>query len=596
MKGRPTETWPDTPPHQRAKPKKDRFAPVSNERPLFSFSSRGIALPNLIPCLPVHIERSPHMQKDSGPIPAPIGTSASPNVTLRRSPARSRPPGRAVKRLVLAVVLLAIVASGAALLLLPAVDSLRSDVITHTVQYGDLHLTFNEPGSLQSAANTNIVCRVKARTRGSTVASTLKWIIEEGTAVETGDVLAQLDDSGLAEDLRAQKIVVAQAHADLVQAEQNMAIVVSQNEGDIQSARVVLELAELDYQKYVKADCEQARQDILGRLSSAQVDVQMWRDRLAWSRRMLKKGYLTPNQVTSDKSGLASSEIALDNVREELRLLDEFTKRRTVTDLQSKVAEARRALERVQEQAHAKQLQAQIDRLAKESVLRIQDSRLHTIEEEIQHCTISAPHAGMVVYFNSEQSRYGSGASQGVIAQGEPVREGQLLMRIPDLTQMIVETQIHETMLAHVHGGERVVIRVHAFPDRVLHGFVKYVSAVPSLREWVWADRKVYPAKIAINEPPADLKPDMTADVTIEADRPLEHVLAVPVEAVVAPPKHGDPGKCFVMTQHGPQQREVVVGLSDTTMVEVKKGLEVGDEVVLNPATLLEGMREEGVH
>jgi len=37
----------------------------------------------------------------------------------------------------------------------------------------------------------------------------------------------------------------------------------------------------------------------------------------------------------------------------------------------------------------------------------------------------------MVVYFVPEQARGGVGGQQAIVAQGESVREGQKLMRIP---------------------------------------------------------------------------------------------------------------------------------------------------------------------
>ena len=40
-------------------------------------------------------------------------------------------------------------------------------------------------------------------------------------------------------------------------------------------------------------------------------------------------------------------------------------------------------------------------------------------------------------------------------------------------------------------------------------------------------------------------------------------------------------------TPEGPQDREVVIGLSNEKLAEVKSGLEEGDQVVLNPRVLL---------
>ena len=43
----------------------------------------------------------------------------------------------------------------------------------------------------------------------------------------------------------------------------------------------------------------------------------------------------------------------------------------------------------------------------------------------------------------------------------------------------------------------------------------------------------------------------------------------------------------FVSTPEGPREREITIGLSNETAVEVKDGLSDGDEVVLNPKVLL---------
>jgi len=188
-----------------------------------------------------------------------------------------------------------ILVTGGALFVFPSVDLSRNKWITQKVQYGSMQLAFAEHGTSQSVSNTDVVCRVKARARGTSVASTLKWVIENGTPVQNGDVLARLDDSGFEEDLRLQRMNVTKARSDWIQAEENLTIVLSQNQGDLQTAQVTLELAEIDLQKYLKGDYEQARQDVLGRIRLAESDREMWQDRVAWSGRMLKKGYLTSN-------------------------------------------------------------------------------------------------------------------------------------------------------------------------------------------------------------------------------------------------------------------------------------------------------------
>ena len=84
-------------------------------------------------------------------------------------------------------------------------------------------------------------------------------------------------------------------------------------------------------------------------------------------------------------------------------------KKRTETDLGNKVEEAKRALARIQSQAHAKEVQARTDRDSKKSVYEQERTKYKDIEEEIRKCKLGAPIDGLVVYYVPEQTRWGVG-------------------------------------------------------------------------------------------------------------------------------------------------------------------------------------------
>jgi multidrug efflux pump subunit AcrA (membrane-fusion protein) len=135
--------------------------------------------------------------------------------------------------------------------------------------------------------------------------------------------------------------------------------------------------------------------------------------------------------------------------------------------------------------------------------------------------------------------------------------------------------------------GQDAAIRIDAFPDRLLRGHVRTVAAVASQTDWMSSDVKVYQTLVTIDEPIDGLKPDMSAEVTIQVDPPKEPVLAVPVQAVVGGAEGGSRRKVFVAGPGGPAEREVTLGLFNEKMVEVRDGLTEGDQVVLNPKVLL---------
>ena len=93
---------------------------------------------------------------------------------------------------------------------------------------------------------------------------------------------------------------------------------------------------------------------------------------------------------------------------------------------------------------------------------------------------------------------------------------------------------------------------------------------------------------IAIRESLPGLKPGMSAEVTIFADESAEPVLVVPVQAVLGTITMGAERKCFVVDAKGQTElRDIVVGMSNERLVEVKSGLNEGDRVVQNPQPLL---------
>ncbi|MBX9678464.1 MAG: hypothetical protein K2X38_06845 [Gemmataceae bacterium] len=539
-----------------------------------------------------------------------------------------------------------------------------------------------ERGALESAENSDIVCRVKAGAKGSTIATTIKWVIDDGTRVDKGQLLVQLDDSGLQEQLKNQNNTVNQAKAALVSAEENVSIVQSQNFSEIETAKTSKILTELDLRKYlgetpaetvlkiqerpelqkyvatqlvadIKRDIEkvnkttavdvstseilQTLSDIEGRIEIARSEREQWVDRAAWSLRMVGKGYLSRSQADAEKARLDSSDFNLKKVVSELDLFKKYTVERTVTDLWSKVKEADRALERTKVQAKAKEVQAMADRDSKKAVFEQEESRQWEVKEEIRKCSLYSPQEGLVVYFVAEQSRFGSGSQQSIVAQGEPVREGQKLMRIPNLARMLVSARVHEAMVSRLKGevlqptgfsdairasmihlrdpldltsqimifedqrdsfkelefrtlkqGQKAYVKVDAYPGKMYSGHVKTVATVASQADFMASDVKVYQTMVSMDGLVDSLKPGMSAEVTILADESGGPVLTVPIQSVVGAISMGASRKVYVLDeQKQPKQRDIVVGMSNDQMVEVKSGLEEGDKVVLNPRPLL---------
>ena len=522
-----------------------------------------------------------------------------------------------------------------------------------------LQVSVVERGTLESAENKDVVCRVKAGSKG-TFASTIRWVIDDGTLVTKGQLLIELDDSALQDQFRAQSIVVEKAKADWINGEEDYVITVKQNQSDVATAVAALKIADLDLDKYTgirvdplletaagvagpavmlveRGEFRQKLDDVNSRLKLAESDLEAYRDRSAWAERASRLKYITPSQAKVEVSKLAGAIDGVEKLRMEKNILENFMRQRDTTDLVTKQEVSKLGLDKAQRQAHAKEVQAESKRKTAYSVYHQELEKLKDIEDQIRECKVHSPQDGMVVYYKEGGNRWGN-SSDGVIQQGAQVKEGQKLIRIPDLRKMQVNTKVHEAMVSRIRGddrqstgyfdalrvgllagpggltrlvtnseqaltvlreahrdkeyemvgeGQKAKVRVDAYPDRVLDAHVKLVAAVASQADFFSSDVKVYQTLVTIDESIDGLKPDMSAEVTIQVDPPREKVVTVPVQAVVGGAEGGAKRKLYVVTPGGVAEREVELGVFNDKMVEIRVGLAEGETVVLNPKVLL---------
>ena len=533
----------------------------------------------------------------------------------------------------------------------------RPDLVLHTVKPYPLSVTVVERGTLESSENREVTCKVKAGSKG-TYASTIRWVIDDGTLVTKGQPLMELDDSALQDNFRAQAIVVEKAKADWVKADEDFIITVKTNLSDIASADATQDIAELELDKFLglradptldglagaagglavlveKGDFQRRLDEAAGTLKLAEADLDQYRDRAAWAERSQRLGYQTLSQVRAEQSKLSGALENVEKLRKQLAVLERYDRKKELTDLSTKFQVAVLKYDQAVRQARSKEIQAESTRKTAYSVYMQELEKLREIEEQIRQCKISSPQDGMCVYYK-EVGRWGSN-NEGMIQQGAQVKEGQKLLRIPDLKKMQVNTRVHEAMVSRIRGddrpstgffdtlrvgllatpdafgrlmahsehmqshlrelfraeeyklasaGQAASVRIDAFPDRLLRGHVRVVAAVASQQDFMSSDVKVYQTLVTIDETVEGLKPDMSAEVTIQVDPAKEDVLAVPVQAVVGGAEGAAKRKVWVNGPAGPQERDVTLGMFNEKMVEVRDGLTDGEQVVLNPKVL----------
>jgi HlyD family secretion protein len=413
-----------------------------------------------------------------------------------------------------------------------------SDVITYPVRLGPLPISVVERGSLESSSNQDVYSNVE----GSV---TIIKITPEGTKVKKGDLICELDSAALRDSLVNQRITTESAKANY------------------QNAKLTREVAEIAVIEYKEGIFVQDIATVEGEIKLAESDVIRSEDRLEWARRMFDKGYVSLAQKVSEELTFKKSQFTLEQAQSKKKVLVEYTKHKTIKELESEV-----------EKAHS-------DELAKQATWDLEKTKEAKLERQIKACTLTAPIDGLVVYF-VEPTR-GFGSTQPSIEEGASVRERQKIISIPDITRMQVNAKIHESQIDKITPNMKAIIRVDAFADQTLSGTVLDVAPLPDPGNFFSSDIKVYTTHIRIDDPLTGLRPGMTAQVEILIDR-LENILSVPVQAIL--PYNG---KDHVTKKVGDRYvpTDVQIGKSNEKFVQVITGLADGDLVVLNPMSLM---------
>lgn len=453
-------------------------------------------------------------------------------------------------------------------------------------------------GALEAADNNDITCQVKSNKKGGTQIKIKEVRVTDGQYVKEGDILLVLDDTPLETELTDQLIVEEEAKGKLEKAQEDVKIAQSQKESDEVAAINALKLAEIELNKYLEGDYHVAKNELLKKAKDAESDLQQWVERVAWSKLMYNTGYLSKAQMESDAAKQESTFRAWQNAAKELKVLEDYTLEKMTIDLKGKLNEAKLAKSRAFTQAKAKLDQAISEETVKQKIYNQEKYKTKEITDQRALCTIRSPADGLCIFYMPPQSRFGQGSKQTLVAQGEPVDYNQKLMQIPDLSKMIVKARIPQAMVKYLRNADpnypeksqKAFVTVDGYGDQVLKGHVKAVANTSSALDWSSGDIKVYETEIAIDEAVKDLKPGMSAKVSVVAYQSPKPVLTIPIQAVVGSITSGKDRKVYVVDENGyAELRDIKIGMNNERVVEVLDGLKRGEKVALDPSVLSGG-------
>jgi len=247
---------------------------------------------------------------------------------------------------------------------------------------------------------------------------------------------------------------------------------------------------------------------------------------------------------------------------------------------------------------------------------------VHT-RDILSKTTYVSPINGIVSYLPVRLGEY--------VVPGIQNSTGSFMMTLSDMSIVTSEVKVDETDIVNVKVGQEADVTIDAVPGKVFKGKVTEIGSQAVLRTSGLAttqtttsnqEAKDFKVVVTLENPPDNLRPGLSTTAKIKtAER--KGVVAVPIQALAVrsrkdleeaaknakkdgnvtlaappPPAAGDPKKdevqgIFVVNGKKAFFRPVETGISGVTDIEITKGLQPGDEIVVGSYKALRTLKPE---
>jgi HlyD family secretion protein len=246
--------------------------------------------------------------------------------------------------------------------------------------------------------------------------------------------------------------------------------------------------------------------------------------------------------------------------------------------LYNKLQKSETTLDQVQKEAVFKIATAAAELGKAQSELETCRAALADARNELNKSVVRAPFPGIVVHY--EMFRDNLKRKPRV---GDTVWQNQPLLYLPDISAMIVNTQVREVDLHKISKRQNTTIQVDAYPDIRFAGTVTAIGVLATDNVEGGRGEKYFQVTVAMSGEDVRLRPGMTARVYIHTAA-VKNVLTVPTYAVF---NEGGQKVCYIYNGSDLIKRDVKVGRQNEDVIEIVSGLSNGDRIsLIKPSTL----------
>ena len=201
---------------------------------------------------------------------------------------------------------------------------------------------------------------------------------------------------------------------------------------------------------------------------------------------------------------------------------------------------------------------------AKLSIQNVEDQISDLVEESLSHVE------GTIIELNVED--------------GSIVNNQTNIMKIADLNNLIVKSNVSEYDAPLLKVGQKVAITTDAIPDANYEGEITYISPVANVTNSYSGSETTVSIEIAIKNPDGVLKPGYSVDMEILVTDE-RNINLVSLSAVQ---KNNQTGKYYVYTvdeSNMIHQTDIEMGAVDDMNTQILSGINEGDTVVSSPVS-----------
>ncbi len=407
----------------------------------------------------------------------------------------------------------------------------------------------------------------------------------EGDVVRAGQIVAQQDTADLQAQLELQRAnllsaqtKLSQSRVALTDAETNLKLTQEQVESSIKTAQagessasqqlaIIKQGARLQERKQAEESVQSAKADV----DSALADRDRARKDLKRYQSLARQGAIAPQQLDQAQSVSDSADARylavqsrLNSATQSLSLIQEGNRPEDIRRAEFSLEQAKQA--RLTALSNRNQISlrradvenARIGILSAKAGIEQSQASVRLAQQALQDASIKSPIDGIVAERKVERG------AQVAVAKPD-------VMRIVSLNNIYFDAQLTEAQFSEVRVGQSVAVTVDARPNKTFQGTVAKIFPVAS------AQARSFTVRITLQNMGSLLRPQMFARGRIVlATHP--NALVVPRDAVLD--SNGSSGRVYVVKDGKAVERKIQTGISSVQLVEVKSGVEQGEEVI----------------